>query len=290
MCYFNGIRVTKDEYIRLLNLEKSLAHLEHLLRPVQDAFAFQESIILKANSTKTDFDLVGMEWGFLPKHVKNRAEADRFRKGYKNAEGKFIKYDTQNAKGEELLYKGKMYREAALTNRCLLLISVYEEWRHLPKIGAKGQALTTTESYPYCVYIKDKPYILVAAIYNTWTDRETGEMIDTYSLITTAANPLMKIIHNKKERMPTILTEELAWEWLFGELSEERITQIATFQFPYEQMRIYTLDKNFKTSADPLKYVKQPRVPEVIIDGVIYDEPPEGIACEDEALPGLTLF
>jgi len=287
MCYFNGIKVTREEYIRLMELEKSLAHLAHLIRPVQDGFTFQQSIILKANAAKDDFDLVGMEWGYLPGNIKNRAEANKFRNGYKNAEGKFIKYDTQNAKGEELLNKGKLYRDAALHRRCLLLISVYEEWRHLPKIGAKGQELTTTESFPYCVYVEGKPYIMVAAVYNTWTDRDTGEMIDTYSLVTTKANALMMIVHNKKERMPTILTEELAWEWLFGNLTEERITEIATYQYPYQQMRVYTLDKNFKTSDDPLRYVKQPRVPEIIIDGVRYDVPPDGMECEDQALPGL---
>jgi len=32
--------------------------------------------------------------------------------------------------------------------------------------------------------------------------------------------------------MPTILTEDLACEWLFGDLAEERITEIASYQFP----------------------------------------------------------
>ena len=46
----------------------------------------------------------------------------------------------------------------------------------------------------------------------------------------------MEQIHNSKKRMPTILTEDLAWEWLFGNLDEERITEIARYQFPTEQM------------------------------------------------------
>lgn len=63
----------------------------------------------------------------------------------------------------------------------------------------------------------------------------------------------MKQIHNSKERKPPILTEDLAWERLFGDLSEDRITETAKYQFPANEMEVYTLPKDFREALDPTK-------------------------------------
>lgn len=267
MCYYNGIKVSRDEYIRLKDLEKSLAGMEHLLRPLQNGFDFEDSIIIQPNADRTDFDLVPMEWGFLPPYIKTRAEATRMREGYMNA-GKWVKYDTQNAKGEELLQPGKIYRDAALNRRCLVLSSGFYEWRHLPKTGKKGQPLKAVDKYPYRIFLQDKPYFFMAGIWQPWTDRETGEHVNTYSIVTTAANPLMKIIHNSKERMPTILPPSLAASWVFDELSEEQITAIATHQHPWQEMRGYTVSKTFREDVNPDEPIAMEQVPEIVIEGI----------------------
>jgi hypothetical protein len=51
--------------------------------------------------------------------------------------------------------------------------------------------------------------------------------------------------------MPTILTEDLAWEWLFGNLNEDRISEIARYQFPAEQMEACTISKDFRSAVEP---------------------------------------
>ena len=61
----------------------------------------------------------------------------------------------------------------------------------------------------------------------------------------------MEQIHNSKKRMPTILTEVLAWEWLFDNLDEERIIEIARHQFPAEEMEAYTISKDFRSALEP---------------------------------------
>ena len=53
--------------------------------------------------------------------------------------------------------------------------------------------------------------------------------------------------------MPTILNEDLAYEWLFGDLSEERISEIAKTQFPSEEMQACTIAKDFRESIEPTK-------------------------------------
>jgi hypothetical protein len=48
-----------------------------------------------------------------------------------------------------------------------------------------------------------------------------------------------------------IFSEELAGEWLSDGLSEERITELATHQYPAEAMHAYTIQKDFRSAADP---------------------------------------
>ncbi|RTZ49305.1 hypothetical protein EJ377_01020 [Chryseobacterium arthrosphaerae] len=80
----------------------------------------------------------------------------------------------------------------------------------------------------------------IAAIWQNWTDKDTGETVDTVALVTTEANPLMRQIHNSKNLMPTMLPDELAWEWMMQDLSEERITELATYQINTSEMEAYT--------------------------------------------------
>lgn len=52
--------------------------------------------------------------------------------------------------------------------------------------------------------------------------------------------------------MTTILNEDLAWEWMFGKLSEQRITEIAKTQYPPEVMEACTIARDFQTALEPI--------------------------------------
>ena len=49
-----------------------------------------------------------------------------------------------------------------------------------------------------------------------WTDRRTGESLETTTLLTTEANDFMKTLH---DRMPVVLTPDAAGRWLAGDSS-----------------------------------------------------------------------
>jgi putative SOS response-associated peptidase YedK len=259
MCYYNGQKVTRAEYIQLMELEKAVKNYEFLNRPVISAFEYGGIAVLKPNHTRDNFDIVQMEWSLLPNYVKNRDQAFKFRRGYKKNDGSWqTGYDTQNAKGEELLsidpktQRPKMYRDAAIHNRCLIVSTGFFEWRHVYPLNKRtGEPRKTPDKYPHYIGVKDHPYFYIAGVWQPWTDLETGETVNTVTLVTTKANSLMAKIHNSKERMPTILADELAWEWMMMGLSEERITELATFQFPTEQMEACTVQKDFQKAEDP---------------------------------------
>ena len=267
MCYYNGVKVTRSEFIRLKSIEKAISKYDFLNKPLHIGFNYAPAPVLKRIEGKEDFDITQMEWGFLPTpnkwpFIKTREDAANMRFGYKDANGKFNPpITTLNAVSEEMLLPNKMYRDAASNRRWLVLSTGFYEWRHIfPKNKKTGAPLKTAVKYPYRIKVKDKEYFFMAGIWNPWTDSETGEHVETFSIVTTVANSLMKQVHNSKMRQPTILTDDLAWDWLFGDLSEERIKEIGQYQFPATGMEVYTLPKDFKDALDPTAPCEYPEL------------------------------
>jgi putative SOS response-associated peptidase YedK len=234
MCYYNGIRVSKEEYIRLLHLEKELKEI-NLVRDLASGFEYGNWPILKPNADGTDFVLEMAHWELIPYWIKDTNALAESRK----------KFTTLNATAEKLL-ESKMFRNPALKHRCLVLSSGFYEWRHFQPEGAKKEI-----AYPYYISLPKKSYFFMAGIYQPWTDKETGETMDTFAIVTTTAKSLMDQIHNKKKRMPTILPDALAWEWMQDGLSEDRIREIAGYQYNSQEMAARTIQKEFRTAPDP---------------------------------------
>ncbi len=243
-----GVRVTKIEYIRLLKIEKDLGTLAALaeLELMKDGFRYSNSLIVRKAADNNDIEVVPAHWEFIPPWIKNEQELIAARK-----QG----IPWLNATSEKLLLS-KMFRPAALKRRCLVIASHFFEWRHYKPEGEK-KALT----YPYTIGLNDKDYFYMAGIWQPWTDKETGEIIDTFAIVTTAANMLMEVIHNTKKRMPTILTEDLAWEWIMSDLSEEQIQRIASYQIPSENMYAHPIRKDFKLLEEPCEEETYPDLP-----------------------------
>ena len=280
MCYYNAQKVTHAEFLRLKQLEKTIVERDFFNRLVIVGFDFGATTVLKPIEGKEDFEIVQMEWGFLPDPLKwpfieTRQDALKIRRGYTDARGKFIQpLNFLNAVSEELLQPNKVYRQAALQRRCIIPSSGFYDWRHIFPLNKKtGQPLKTAVKYPYRVMVKDKEIFWMAGIWNQWTDAETGETVDTCSIVTTEANLVMSQIHNSKKRMPTMLNDDLAWQWMFGKLDEKRISEIARWQIPWQNLDFYTLAKDFLNSHDPLKEFVYPELPALDIPGLENQQP-----------------
>lgn len=261
MCYYNGQKVTRAEYIRLKQLEKAVANYDFLSRDLQIGFDYSANAVLKPMEGVEDFEIVKMEWGFLPGYWKTREDANNWRKGFMD-KGQFKQMLTLNAVCEEILQPNKIYRDAALKRRCLVLSTGFFEWRHIfPPNKKTGKPVKTAVKYPYYITVKDKPYFFMAGIWQPWTDKATGEYVESFAIVTTTANKLMEQVHNSKRRMPTILNEDLAYEWMFGKLDENRILEIAKTQYPAEEMEACTIEKSFRESLEPTKPFSYEDVP-----------------------------
>jgi putative SOS response-associated peptidase YedK len=165
MCYYNGQKVTRGEFIRLKHLEKLVAEYDFLNRDVEVGFDFGQTAVLKPIPGKEDFELVQMEWGMLPDPLKwpfieTREQAFKIRRGYTDSRGKFQQpLNFLNAVSEELLQLNKVYRKAALENRCIILSTGFYDWRHIFPLNKRtGQPLKTATKYPYRIMEKGREY------------------------------------------------------------------------------------------------------------------------------------
>jgi putative SOS response-associated peptidase YedK len=262
MCYYNGRKVARAEYLRLRDLEKKIAFLSEQ-QAIYKGFDFNEYPIIKPMAGSHQTERVEGEWGFLPSYLKNREDVKRFRSGYKDASGNFHKgYPCLNATSEELL--NKIYKDAARERRCLVPSNGFYEWMHVQVVGKSGKLLKTPEKFPYLVQMRNQDEFYMAGVWNPWHDPETHKTISTFAIVTTVANTLMKQIHNSKERMPTILPGDLAESWLYQDLPDQDILDIANYQVASIEMKATPLHKDFLKRENPHEEVIYEEAPRLV--------------------------
>ena len=145
-------------------------------------------------------------WGFVPPYTKSKEKAKEF----------LLKYNTLNAKSETV-FESKLFSSSIKKKRCLVLCSGFFEWRQ------KEPGKKSTLKYPFYVTLKDESMFVFGGIWEEFTDVTDGEIVKTYSILTTTANELTSIVHNSKKRMPLIIDPDHAMEWLSDSLSGEKI-------------------------------------------------------------------
>ena len=243
MCYFNSLVAPKRATI---NLSGTTKQLDPINRPLQSGFSYHNWPIIKGSTQ--NFTIENAHWELIAPWVKTTQEVQAGRE----------KFNTLNATAERLL-ESKLFKPATLNRRCLILSSGFYEWRHYKPAGASKEI-----AYPYFITLKNQSLFYMAGIFQPWTDKETGETMDTFSIVTTKANAFMEQIHNKKKRMPTILTEAQASEWLNPCLSESKIMELASITYDANQLSAYTLDKSFRTASNPMEAFNYPELPGLI--------------------------
>ena len=262
MCYLTGKKISKREYEELLEIAERLGFLSDEL-VIFKGFDYNTYSVIRPAAGKHETEIVKMQWGFLPAYIKTKEDVKKFRFGYKDESGKYHKpYTTLNATSEELL--SKMFKDAALKRRCLIPVNFFYEWMHVTVVGKSGKLLKTPEKFPYLIEMKNEPEFYLAGIWQPWFDTESKVTVDTFSIVTTTANSLMKQIHNSKERMPAILPGNLAEAWLYNDLTDQEILDIANYQVAPAEMFATPLDKEFLKKQNPHERTVYNEVPELV--------------------------
>ena len=126
------------------------------------------------------------------------------------ARGITPQYSTINARIETIesapAYRGPWQRR----QRCVLPAGGFYEW-HLSEAGVRQ---------PFYIHLVDQDVFGFAGLW----DRSEGPdgVIESCTLITMPANPLLQQIHNQQRRMPAILRQEDHQAWLSGNAAQAR--------------------------------------------------------------------
>lgn len=105
---------------------------------------------------------------------------------------KEIRKNTLNARVETIQEKASF--KNCVQNRCLILADGFYEWQWQDELGKKKQK--------YLIHLPNNEAFAFAGIYSKWVDKQTGELVNTYSMVTTEAKGLMLEIHNSKKGCP----------------------------------------------------------------------------------------
>jgi len=131
-----------------------------------------------------------LKWGLIPSWTKSIDDAN------------VIRYKTFNARSESLAEKPS-FSSSFRSKRCIIPVKGFFEWQHVGN-----------EKIPWYIYHSENEVLSIAGIYDGWIENNTGEVFNTFSIITTEANDLMAGIHNSGKRMPVILNKPAENSWI----------------------------------------------------------------------------
>ncbi|MCE5295990.1 MAG: SOS response-associated peptidase [Euryarchaeota archaeon] len=155
--------------------------------------------------------LESMRWGLIPSWSREE------RSGLKLIN---VRSETVNEK--------KMFKRLMSRNRCLVPATGFYEW------------MTTDEGkVPYYIRRKDNRFMAFAGLFDKWRS-PSGEVVQSFTILTTSANDLMRPIH---DRMPVILETEDEDMWVEkSDLEDHDMRRLFT-PFDTEKLEAYQVAK-----------------------------------------------
>jgi putative SOS response-associated peptidase YedK len=237
MCFTVNVNLVKEE---LENRYGATLIDQDNYRPsyYYQAFALPS---LPAICTEKSDTIQLLKWGLIPSWTKNTDQAN------------VVRFKTFNARSETLETKPS-FASYLKSKRCIIPVKGFYEWQH---VGSK--------KIPWYIYPSDDTNFSLAGIYDDWTDKVTGEVFTTFSIVTTDANELMAEIHNSGKRMPVILDKDSEKRWIDISIAPTDAFSLLK-PSPSEDLKAYTigplinnrsLDRNTLDVIKPYGYHQQ---------------------------------
>jgi putative SOS response-associated peptidase YedK len=192
--------------------------------PLHHVTGFSHPKLLIYTDRQPEFPEVAT-WGLIPHWVNND---EQLKKLWNN---------TLNARGETIFEKPS-FRESANHNRCIIYVDGFYEHHHF-----------NTNTYPFYIYRNDKAPLALAGLYSEWIHPKTGGILNTFTIVTTEGNALLKKIHNnpklKGPRMPLILSDTTEDEWLnpINDAVDKKAIEDIIKPFPADELGYHTVNK-----------------------------------------------
>ncbi|MFH6991788.1 SOS response-associated peptidase [Flavobacterium sp. FlaQc-48] len=187
MCYYVDVKTTPSEVKKIFNV--GINHADQF-KTGEFISGFTHPNLPVITNLQPDLIQTDFTWGLQPSWGKGKDL--ELRKGKLNARLEEI--------DQKVSYKN------ITSNRCLILSTSYWEWRWLDEKGKQKEK--------YTIFSQNDEIFGFAGMYDSWLNPVNGEIMRTFTMVTTAANELMRYIHNHKKRMPIIINRADQQSWL----------------------------------------------------------------------------
>jgi putative SOS response-associated peptidase YedK len=152
-----------------------------------------------------------MRWGMIPRWAKEA----------------YSKYPTHNARVETMREKATYRGPWRDGMRCLVVTTGFYEWRQ-------------SDKQPFAIARAKGQLTVMAALWDSWTDKVSGEVVRSCTIVTTTPNSLIEPYH---DRMPVVLAKADWPKWL----GEEPATVDELFgllrSYPSDDMELWPVSK-----------------------------------------------
>jgi len=163
--------------------------------------------------------LDAFRWGLIPPWAKDKAIGNRMI----NARGETA--------AEKASFKGPFRRQ-----RCLVLADGFYEWQK-----------TADGKQPTYIHLPDRQPFALAGLWERWQDRANDAVIHSCTILTTAPNELVALIHN---RMPVILPPPAIDLWLDPTVQSPAELQPLLVPYPAGAMSAYPVSRLVNSPAN----------------------------------------
>ena len=229
MCNLYSNTTTAEAMRRLFAVAPDRDHLGNQ-PPLPAIFPRYEGPVVRLTDDGAR-ELVRMHWGFLMPQVSKKT-------------GEPIQPKAVNNARDDKLRSSGFWRESFERRRCLIPATSFCEAKGLRPATYHWFALTGGEA---------RPPFAFAGLWRRWRGPYRGEMveIDTYTMVTSTPNDLVKPIH--PDRMPVILAPEDWATWMQAD-PDKALGLLRPY--PAERMRIVLTGEGER--ADPVASIAQP--------------------------------
>ncbi len=184
-------------------LSRLLLELVRLRHPGPDNHnaAPTETIVVLRLDDQGAPELVPMRWWLTPYWSKEQS----------------TRYAMFNARSENVR-SSRAFREPFARRRCVVPVSGFYEWAKVAQ-GGEGRGAKV----PYYITPQNAAGMLLAGIWDRWRDRDDGQVLESFAILTTAASEGLAFVHN---RQPVMLSMAGARRWLDPEAPADDLLQL----------------------------------------------------------------
>jgi len=212
MCGRMAVNIPDSELRKIFKLIESAAssRSHYNISPTQSV-----GVVRSGNDELNRYDY--LRWGLVPGWAKEAS----------------IGTHMINARSETVAEKPS-FRHGIKYRRCIVPVSGFYEWDR--SVAKKKQ--------PYFIRMANQPLMPLAGLWETWKSPE-GDVLETFSILTTSANSLLGKIH---DRMPVILSPDAFNFWLSPNMHDT--SQLEPLYAPYnsDEMEMHKVSDQVNNS------------------------------------------